>query len=310
VTGFADGPVGLMVGSTLIGAFASIYHPVGIALVVAGARNRGRALGINGVFGNVGTALAAVIAGLLADTYGWRAAFLVPGGAALLTGLVFWAVASRGGIADGRRDTTPHQAVSVGDLRRGLVCLAITTLCAGLAFTSTSVGLPKLFSERLPDLAGDGALGVGVMVSIVYLVSTLGQVIGGELADRFTLKWVYLGGHLLQVPAILVAIASHNLVLVVAVAAITTMNLGAQPAENALVARLTPLAWRSRAFAAKFVITLGVGALGAALVPTLHRLFGSMDGLLWALLVFVTIAAMATIALPSLKSAAAAEPAE
>ena len=310
VTGLADGPIGLLVGLTLIGTFASIYHPVGIALVVAGARNRGRALGINGVFGNVGTALAAVIAGLLADTFGWRAAFFVPGGAALITGLVFWAFATRGGIADGREDATSHEAASAGDMRRGFVFLAITTLCAGLAFTSTSVGLPKLFSERLPDFAGDGALGAGVLVSIVYLVSTLGQVIGGELADRFTLKWVYFGGHFLQMPAILVAIASQNMVLVMAVAAITTLNLGSQPAENALVARLAPLAWRGRIFAAKFVITLGVGALGAALVPTVHQLFGSMNGLLWALLAFVAIAATATTALPSLKSTTSAAAAE
>ncbi|NQV20227.1 MAG: MFS transporter, partial [Rhodospirillales bacterium] len=255
VTGLANSTWGLLVGLTLIGTFASIYHPVGIALVVAGAKSRGRALGINGVFGNVGTALGALVAGLLADTYGWRAAFLAPGGVALATGLVFAIVVSRGAIADGRVDITRHEEPSSVDRRRGIVFLAFTTLCAGLVFNATSVGLPKLFSERLSDFAGEGALGVGALVSIVYLVSTLGQVVGGELADRFTLKWVYLGGHLLQMPAILIAIVSHNMVLVAAAAMMATMNLGAQPAENALVARLTPLAWRARAFGVKFVIT-------------------------------------------------------
>lgn len=311
VTGLANSTWGLLVGLTLIGTFASIYHPVGIALVVAGAKSRGRALGINGVFGNVGTALGALVAGLLADTYGWRAAFLAPGGVALATGLVFAIVVSRGAIADGRVDMTRHEEPSSVDRRRGIVFLALTTLCAGLVFNATSVGLPKLFSERLSDFAGEGALGVGALVSIVYLVSTLGQVVGGELADRFTLKWVYLGGHLLQMPAILIAIVSHNMVLVAAAAVMATMNLGAQPAENALVARLTPLAWRARAFGVKFVITLGVGALGAALVPVLYQTFGSMNGLLWALLVFVGVAAAATLALPNLRSAAASpSPAE
>lgn len=307
ITGLADTALGLLIGLTLIGTFASIYHPVGIALVIAGAKSRGRALGINGVFGNMGTALAALVAGFLADIFGWRAVFLVPGAIALATGFAFTMALTRGVIADGREDAVQHEDPTSGDRRRGFVFLALTTLFAGLVYNATSVGLPKLFSERLPDLAGDGALGAGLLVSIVYTISTVGQIVGGELADRYTLKWVYLGGQLIQLPAIMVAIASQNMVLVVAAAVMTTMNLGAQPAENALLARLTPVEWRGRVFAAKFLITLGVGALGAALVPALYQLFGSMDGLLWLLLAFVAIGAAATLALPNLRAPAIAE---
>jgi hypothetical protein len=111
-------------------------------------------------------------------------------------------------------------------------------------------------------------------------------------------------------PAILRAIASQKIVLVIAIAVMATMNMGAQPAENVLVARFTSLAWRSRVFGFKFVITLGVGSVGAALVPTLHQAFGSMDGLLWALLGFSSIAAIVTLALPNLRAESSALPAE
>ena len=67
VTGLADGPAALFAGLTLIGLFAAIYHPVGIAWIVASARRQGMTLGINGVFGNVGNSLAPVFVGLMIE---------------------------------------------------------------------------------------------------------------------------------------------------------------------------------------------------------------------------------------------------
>jgi len=51
LTGFATGPVHVALGLTLVGVFAAIYHPVGIAMLVANRENVGRVLGVNGVFG-------------------------------------------------------------------------------------------------------------------------------------------------------------------------------------------------------------------------------------------------------------------
>ena len=59
--------------------FAAIYHPVGIAMLVAVPEKMGRALGWNGLWGNLGLAAAALISGALMDWLGWRAAFFVPG---------------------------------------------------------------------------------------------------------------------------------------------------------------------------------------------------------------------------------------
>src|SRR6266852_5532826 len=89
LTGFATGPAQIALGLALVGVFAAIYHPVGIAMLVANRENVGRVLGVNGVFGNVGVAFSALIAGALADTLGWRAAFIVPGAIALAVGAAF-----------------------------------------------------------------------------------------------------------------------------------------------------------------------------------------------------------------------------
>ncbi|HJO73078.1 MAG TPA: MFS transporter [Rhodospirillales bacterium] len=79
--GLAEGKVGMAGGLVLIGLFSSIYHPVGTAVVVENVRCLGKAIGINGVFGNLGVALAATVTGALSDLISWRAAFIVPGGA-------------------------------------------------------------------------------------------------------------------------------------------------------------------------------------------------------------------------------------
>src|SRR6201991_4157057 len=72
-----------------LGVFASIYHPVGTAIVVAAAVNRGRTLALNGVCGNVGVALAAGITAGLTYWIGWRGAFFIPAVICVATGIAY-----------------------------------------------------------------------------------------------------------------------------------------------------------------------------------------------------------------------------
>src|SRR5215207_5330273 len=78
--GFVSSPLLLALTLSAAGLFAAIYHPVGTAMLVEAASEApGRAIGVNGVFGNFGVALAPVVTAFLAQQIGWRAAFVVPG---------------------------------------------------------------------------------------------------------------------------------------------------------------------------------------------------------------------------------------
>jgi len=78
---------------TLVGVFAAIYHPVGLAMVVQGREKTGMALAINGVFGNMGVASAALLSGFLISASGWRSAFFIPGVVSIVIGgLYLWFV--------------------------------------------------------------------------------------------------------------------------------------------------------------------------------------------------------------------------
>lgn len=296
-TGFATDLTEVTLGLAAIGLFASIYHPVGIAWLVRNAANRGRALGINGIFGSLGTAAAAVVAGFLADRWGWRAAFMVPGTVSIAVGLGFIWLMSRGRIYDVAHDVAPSAEPGRGEVKRVFWVLSVTMLMTGLIFQSTSVGLPKIFEERAGGLV-DSTFGIGLLVSAVYLVSALSQYLGGELADRFPPRMIYLASQLLQIPVILLAVFLSGSALVGVAAVMISFNVGGQPAENTLLARYTPAKWRGRAFGAKFVLTLGVSSLGVSLVPVIHRLTGSLDGLLVVLAGFAGIAALFCLMLP------------
>ena len=88
--GLAQSPWMFAAALAAAGGFAAIYHPIGTTMLVEAAGDHpGKSIGVNGVFGNIGVALAPVITAFLAAKFGWRAAFITPGALCLLVGL-FW----------------------------------------------------------------------------------------------------------------------------------------------------------------------------------------------------------------------------
>ncbi len=309
-TGFAATPFELGLGLAAIGLFASIYHPVGIAWVARNPVNRGKALGINGIFGSAGTAGGAVVAGTLATAYGWQWAFFVPGALCIGFGLALLATIATGRVHDtGDAGRSAPSESSRGDMLRGGLVLLVTIGCAGLIYQTTSFAMPKLFEQRLTGLV-DTSAGVGAMVSAVYLVSASAPVFGGWLADRFDLRRVYFACWLLQIPVLALAISLAGPVLVPVATLMVLINTTAVPAENSLFARYTPPAWRGTAFGVKFLISLGVAAVSVPLVGEMYRAFQEFGPLLATLAVAAGLGTAATLLLPAVRRAPAAQPAE
>ncbi len=310
-TGFADGPLGIAAGLAAIGLFASIYHPVGIAWVTRNPLNRGRALGINGIFGSLGTAGGAVVAGGLATAFGWQWAFIVPGALCVAVGIVLVLLIAGGRVADTRdRGRSAPAESSRGDMLRGGLVLLLTIGCAGLIYQTTSFAMPKLFEQRLTGLV-DTTAGVGALVSVVYLISASAQIIGGWLADRYDLRRVYLICWLLQIPILAVAVTLAGPILIPVATLMVLINTMAVPAENSLFARYTPPAWRGTAFGVKFLVSLGVAAVSVPLVGEMYRSFQEFGPLLGTLAVAAAVGAVAAVLLPTARRAPEApQPAE
>jgi len=291
LTGLAQTPFQLAVFLTLCGVFGSIYHPVGFAWLVSQVKKRGTALGINGVFGTLGPSIAALSAGVLSDAFSWRAAFIVPGVLVLATGVAFLWLRQRGIIHDQTIEHAPQHKASRHEIVRTILVLAVTMLCTGLIYQTTSPALPKVFSERLTDFAGDGVTGIGMMVAMVYIVAGGVQLISGRLCDSFSLKRLYILAFVCQVPFLILAAQWGGGLLLFSALMLVSANQAGLPVENTLVARYAPKDWRALAFGLKFVLAFGVSALGVLLEGAIYDATG---GFYW---LFVVLACIATVGL-------------
>jgi MFS transporter, FSR family, fosmidomycin resistance protein len=287
LTGLAAGPLEMAAGLTLIGLFGSIYHPVGLAWLVRNAENRGRALGLNGLFGSIGVGSASLLAASLTTVAGWRTAFIVPGVICLSLGAALWLSVRARLVVASTEDRKPQEDLGRDAVVRAFFVLSVTMLCAGVTWHALTVVMPKLFDQRLPLLTEGSTVMVGAMVSLVFALSAVTQMVGGWIADRFSLKWAYVASWSVQVPLLFSLGYAWELPLIIAMILVFCTVVISTPVENALLVRYTPGRWRATAFGAKFVLSLGLGSLGLPLVALVHE---STDGFFW---VFVILSGLA-----------------
>ena len=286
--GLTGGTTGLLIALASLGLFASIYHPVGIPWLIRNSplHARGRVLAINGVFGGVGAALAGLAAGFLIDVSGWRAAFIVPGLVSILTGIAFaWSV--RHAPPESRPNASPTASKPVANEMLRVFCILVFTMfVSGVVAHCVQTVLPKTFEQKAAALVGEGALGVGVLVAIVYALAGLMQLVGGVLADRYPHKYVYLLGFVLQVPLLWLVASMAGLPLVVLVTLMMMASMAALPAENLLLSHYSPDNRQGLVFGLKFVLAFGSAPIAVLLVS---RITEATEGFYW---VFAPLAAL------------------
>jgi MFS family permease len=297
--GFTDGPLGMAVGLGALGLFAAIYHPVGIAWLVRNARAQGKALGFNGIFGAIGVSAASLATGALIDFVGWRAAFVLPGALCVASGLAMLWCMRAGWLAEGFEVERTERPPSRAQMVRAVAILLFSMFLSGIVFQATQAALPKQFEGGLGSWLGQGTLGVGAMVAIVYGVAGLVQYFGGHIADRYNLKLVYVWAFLLQVPLLALVAAVSGLPLILAATLSVVLGTGLLPAENMMLTRFTPERHRSFAFGVKYVVSFGTAPLALLLIAFVTERTGDLAWL-W-LLMAATCAAifLVTLALPS-----------
>jgi MFS family permease len=291
LTAFARTPEELAAGLFLVGIFAAIYHPVGLALIYESAPKAGNAIAVNGVWGNLGVASAALITGYFLDHGGWRAAFFVPGMVSLaLAALYAWAVSFRapfGGSAGARaaaavRATpgTPHpspvvtqRATDAGALLRITAVVFFTTATAGLIFQSTTFALPKVFAERLGGIGSSATL-LGWLAFWVFAIASLAQLVVGRLLDRIGPRPVLMG--ICAIQALFFALMPGRADWAALTVALGFMlgSFGQNPINDFMIGRMATPERRASIYGIRFVVTFA--ALGGALplVSWIHAQWG------------------------------------
>lgn len=268
LTGLSASPWMLAVGLTLMGCFASIYHPVGTALLTTHAEKVGRAIGVNGVFGNLGIACSALVAGALTQWLGWRYAFILPGVVAVLIGVAFLQLVPDEP-AIKRTRVANATTIPRGVLVRAFAVLAFSSMAGGLISNSAMVSMPKLFAERFLLIAGS-PLGVGTVVLGVYLLASVSQLIVGHLLDRHAIKTVFIPLALLVALCLLLGVRAHDWLLFTLAAGLMFGLFGIVTVNDTIVAKYTGSEWRARAYALRYLVGFSASAAAVPLVAVLH----------------------------------------
>ena len=297
-TAYANTPLTLALGLFAIGLFGSIYHPVGLAMVIQGGQRTGLPLAVNGVFGNLGVACAVLFTSLLIEASGWRAAFIWPGLVTLLVGVAYW-ILIRGPQADDPHqyekksgDTKPLQAFTWETLVRVFVIVFASTALGGLIFQSTTFDLSKVIDERLSGLT-ISITAIGWYTFSIFALASVGQLIVGYLVDCWPLKLVFLAVATGQCLLALALVNSSGMSTIVVWAAFMLVVFGQIPINDVLIGRVTSSGWRSRALGARYIITFSVNATAIPMIAWTHTTWGF--GAFFMILAAIAAAIMAFV---------------
>jgi MFS family permease len=318
-TGMAQTPLQVGIGLFFIGLFAAIYHPVGLAIVTQRWKNTGMRLAVNGVWGNLGVAGAALITGYFIDHGGWRAAFIVPGIFSAVVGVLY---AAHQWTPIVQRHREAQAKVTAGGsmapdykalLLRVSAIVFVTTAVSSLIFQSTTFALPKVFDERLQGIAqdvtrwlsatglptqSDVATALGAFTFVVFAIASLAQLVVGALLDRYGPRLIFLVAATIQIVFFaLMPGLSGGWALAVAFGFMLGA-FGQIPITDFMIGKLASGPSRARTYAVRYVVGFTVLAASLPLIAFVHATYG-FDMLFRILAVAAAVIFVATACLPA-----------
>jgi len=272
---------------TVLGVFAAIYHPVGIPMLVQRSTRPGLTIGLNGLSGNLGVALSAVVTGALLKYAGWHVAFVVPALASLACGVVFALVAPHEAVAPARRAPT-RGMLDKRSLAHIFAVVTIASVSGSLLFNFTTNGNGELLRERLRGIVDDPAA-LGALLALVYVAGAFTQVGVGLLLDRVSLKKLYAWIVAAQAPLFVLAARADGWALYALMVLFMVAVFGAIPFTDAMIVRYVDDRMRSRVSGMRLAVAFGVSSLAVWLLGPLVKAAGFQTLLLvMAAIAFVT----------------------
>jgi MFS family permease len=303
--GLAHSPMMLAVALAGAGAFAAIYHPIGTTMLIEAAGDKpGRAIGVNGVFGNLGVALAPIITAFLANAIDWRAAFVAPGLLFAVAG-VAWMRTPLAQVS-AHSNARPFPPIPHHLVRRAVLVLMLIAMSSGLVFNAYTILLPKLLQERL---AGNDALLplVGAAAFLVTLCGALTQFSVGRMIDRNTLKRVFLPVSVVLAPAMLALSFAQGWLVLPLAGAVAASIFGQVTVNETMAARYISPALRARIYSVRFFVGFLGAAAAAPVVSMLYERTGSVTAVTMVLAAFSVVTLGCALFFPNRKEELAPE---
>ncbi|EMA46979.1 MFS transporter [Halococcus saccharolyticus] len=293
----AQGYWTLVAAEVIAGIGGSTYHPSGMSIIsdLETGATEGKAMGIHGLGGVVGTALAPALVGGLAAVFDWRFALTVSAAVGVVYAVVFLAVfrprhrsddappvEADGGTDGGASSRTTENTGGRWSGLSGLVSVPLEPWVAVLFLANlaiaTELGAVRTFvTSFLVEHAGTTA-GVANGIFFVMLVGAgISSLAAGSLADSMDRRTLGFGA-LATSTVVLGATAVVPLVPVVLFVWFFLLGVAmwaALPAMNAITSQ-----YSERGFSGSlFGVMLTAGSLGGAIGPLLFGVAAERFGL-------------------------------
>jgi MFS family permease len=250
-----------------LGLFAAIYHPVGTAMIVEAATQRGRTLAFNGVCGNLGVALAAGITAALTALFSWRGAFFVPGVICIVSGFAHLWFAPRESRHGAARSKSPDVPMSTALAAVIFGLFLVVAVSAGLVFNTISVALPKIVDERI---SGISLIEVGGLTTAVFLCGAVAQLTVGRLVERFPPHILFALLAIMQFSGVVWSAYASGATLLFALAFTMAAVYGQITVNDLILARYSADAWRARIYAVRYFVTFMISGVAVSMIAFLH----------------------------------------
>ncbi len=294
--GLSDEKFLLFIGLSLLGLSCSIYHPVGIAWVVNASNKKGRALGINGIFGGVGIGSGAFIAGLLIKYFDWKFAFILPGIISLIVGIILFFCIINNLISF---ENIRSKNLKVDNSSKNLIVIASIMLFSmfglGLTFQIMQTSIPKVFDIRIENLS---TFQIGTVIGVIYTLAGLMTLVGGIMADKFSLKKIYVIGIAAQGPCFFCIAYFTGLPLIIICLIVAMFNSSILPTENILLAKFTPEKHHGLIYGCKFIVAFGSAPIAVFLISKIYEQTQEFTKLFYISSILMMLVTFAVLFLP------------
>jgi MFS family permease len=250
---------------------------------------------VNGVWGNLGVASAALITGYLIDHGGWRMAFIIPGVVSVTVGLAYW-LARRAEISvenTASKSAASGSVTSAFDSKSLLLRVSpivfMTAAVSSIIFQATTFALPKIFDERLQGIASaaaawvqshglsgrtDVATMVGALAFAVFAIASLAQLVVGSLLDKYGARPVFMGAAAIQLVFFGLMAGSREVWALVLALGFMLGAFGQIPINDFMIGKMASGAARARVYGIRYVVSFTALAAALPLISVIYERWG------------------------------------
>jgi MFS family permease len=304
----AQSPLEIAIWLFAVGIFASIYHPVGLALIAKGGKNMGMDIAVNGVWGNMGVGFAAFITGLMIDYLGWRFAFWIPGVLSVIIGIAYFFNQKKNILVNFKNENKENTQknnfsnLKTSDELRSLIfrvsmVVFFTTAISSVIFQGTTFAIPKIFEERLSGITSSASV-LGSLALFVFAIASFAQIIVGKLLDKIGPKRVFLIVALIQLTFFILFVDQYNWIALFVALMFMLGAFGQIPINDYMIGKMAKSDFRARVYAVRYVISFAVWVVVVPLISFVHLNYG-FDYLFYILAMCALSIIVAVMILPS-----------